>query len=503
MFDSLVNWFFETLYKAVAFMCELCDFLKNVFYMLCGIKPVSIKGSPGDLMTSLVGSKETKGIFLTVFVIGFILLVVFTMVAIIKSNYQEKKSWKSVLSKSAGGFLVALLLPFIILAGITLTNAVMSSVNTAMSGYSVSQPLMGGQFLTTIGTNCFKGDPSIKAEIERQFIAGELSYTNLNDVKRYYSVNDMNFIVGLLGSLVMLVMFVLSSITFVQRIFDTVLLYVISPMPIASIPIDDGSRFKTWKDMMISKILSAYGIILCMNIFFLIMPTINEIRFFDDSFHNGIVQILFLIGGSFAVTKAAQMISKLTGAPAGGGEMASLFYNIRSGFALAKSSKALVSNVGGRLIGGSSYITNRKKGNSMGVSLTRTSASKINQRKVDPKKQDEKLAKQIGGRKMQRMRTVSRLATMPIGMLHDLAAGGFVTVGKNFKARLNNATKGGVGWINHADVMKPTKQKKQQSEPKNDSSGKAEKGGQSTSDKVEKPEGKGGKDEDNTQGLQD
>lgn len=501
MFQSLVNWFFEVLYKAVAFMCELCDFLKNVFYMLCGIKPVTIQGSPQDLMTSLVSSDNVKQIFLIVFIIGTILLVIFTMLAIIKSNWQEKKSWKTVLFKTAGGFLIALVLPFAILAGITLTNVVMSSINTAMSGYSVNQPLMGGQFLTTIGTNCYIGDPSIKAQIEQQFISGQLSYTNLSDVRQYYSINDMNFIVGLLGSLVMLVMFVLSSLTFVQRIFDTVLLYVISPMPIASIPIDDGSRFKTWKDMMISKILSAYGIILCMNIFFLIMPTINQIRFFDNDFHNGIVQIIFLIGGSFAVTKAAQMISKLTGAPAGGGEMASLFYNIRSGFAVAKSSKALMNNIGGRLIGGSSYINNRKKGNSMGVSLKRTSASNINQRKIDPKKQDEKLMKQIGGRKMQRMRTATRLATMPIGMLHDLASGGFVTVGKNFRARLNNATKGGVGWINHADVIKPTKQKNQQkaTKPESASSPKEEEQTpQNNVEKVEKPNTKGENDENHT-----
>ena len=68
----------------------------------------------------------------------------------------------------------------------------------------------------------------------------------------------MNYLIGILGGFVMLVMFVLSSISFIQRIFDIILLYLISPISIATIPLDEGNRFKVWKDMMIGKILSAY-----------------------------------------------------------------------------------------------------------------------------------------------------------------------------------------------------------------------------------------------------
>ena len=36
----------------------------------------------------------------------------------------------------------------------------------------------------------------------------------------------------------------------------------------------------------------------------------------------------------------------------------------------------------------------------------------------------------------------SRIATMPIGMIKDLASGGLVAVGKNFVPRLRNIAKG-------------------------------------------------------------
>ena len=76
---------------------------------------------------------------------------------------------------------------------------------------------------------------------------------------------------------------------------------------------------------MISKILSAYGIILVMNLFFLIIPQVNKMQFFESNFENSVVHILFLIGGAFAVTKANLVIAQLTGSQAGGRELAQKF----------------------------------------------------------------------------------------------------------------------------------------------------------------------------------
>lgn len=78
-----------------------------------------------------------------------------------------------------------------------------------------------------------------------------LDYKDVSLVKSYFNIQDMNYLIGILGSFVMLVMFMLSSISFIQKIFDIILLYLISPISIATIPLDESNRFKVWKDMMI------------------------------------------------------------------------------------------------------------------------------------------------------------------------------------------------------------------------------------------------------------
>ncbi|MCX4363297.1 MAG: hypothetical protein OSJ74_07945, partial [Clostridia bacterium] len=151
------------------------------------------------------------------------------------------------------------------------------------------QTLIGGQMLITTGSDAFIGSEAERTEIETKFLTGELDYLRLSVVKQYYDISEINYVVGLLGGLVMLVMFVISSISFIQRIFDIILLYIVSPVSASTIPLDDGNRFRVWKDMMISKLLGAYGIILVMNLFFLIMPQINRMTFFVYFFQNGLV----------------------------------------------------------------------------------------------------------------------------------------------------------------------------------------------------------------------
>ncbi len=461
---ALADFFFSLLYRLFAGICIIIDFIKTIFYKLCGIETVTIGGEETDLLTSLMSSENIKRAFLIITIIGVILLVVFTIIAIIRSCYQEKQNWRTVMGKNMQSFIIMILIPFTVMCGILLTNVVMASINQAMqNSLNGSNGCIGGQFLVTIGSTAFKGDASQRNLIEQMFISGELDYNDLNVVKQYYEIGDCNYVIGILGSLVILVMFTLSSITFVQRIFDIVLLYLISPVSISTIPLDEGNRFKVWKDMLISKILSAYGVILVMNLFFLIIPIVYQIDFFHDDFQNGIVYILFLIGGSFAVTKGARLISQLTGGQASGGEMASMIYNIRSAMAFSKAAKAVIGGGAMGLIAGSDYKEMRKKKKSREEAFKASLHSTRNQKVVKDGAKKSK-AKQIMGMPL-------RMATMPVGMLHDLSRGGLIQAGKNFIPRLKNAFTGD-SLVSRAEVKNKPKKDKSKPKDKQDESNK-------------------------------
>lgn len=447
--DWMTNWIFDLLYGFQKVICYIIDFIKDIFYTLAGIDNVSINGQETDLLSSFLGSNAVKTAFWSVFLIACILLVVFVLIAIIRSEYaegQNKRSKGKILGKAFQSFIIFLIIPFVLSAGIVFTNTVMGSVNDAMNPYVLEQgenASIGGQILVTSGYYAYIGDPELREEVEHNFIVGKLDYFDKDVVDDYYKIRDIDYFTGLIGSLAILVMFVLSSISLIQRIFDIVLLYMISPISVSTIPSDDGNRFKLWKEMLISKVLSAYGIILAMNLFFIIIPQVQTIAFFNNGFKNGIMQILFIIGGAFAVTKANLVVAQLTGNTAGGQETQQLIANVRTGKSIARAIGTTGLALGGAVAGGKNFFDGKNNTGKMTGGFTNAVKGAVSKPIVSTADKKSNVAK------FAKMPT--RIATLPLGVIKDLAQGGVVGAGRNLGPRLRNTFTGDT-LFNHAEV---------------------------------------------------
>ena len=393
--DVFFGWIYDVFYTLQKSICYLLDFIRDIFCKLAGIETVKIDGSEEEILSHFILSPEIRNAFLGVLLVGVILLFVFVIIAIIKSEAadpQHKKTKGQILVKSLQSFIIFLLIPFLLIAGIMLANVVVGAIHASMTGSMLdgnTASTIGGQILVTSGYNAYIGPAGSRAEIERMFITGQLDYNSLSVVKRYYDLSEMNFFVGIAGGLVILVMFVMSAVMFVQRIFDIILLYIVSPASVSTIPLDDGGRFRIWREMLVSKVLSAYGIILSMNIFFLVVPQISQITFFGNAFKDGIVQLLFVIGGAFSITKANMIIAQLTGSNAGMQEMQQMMSNVHSGMHMVHTAGRVAAGAAGMIIGGTDLLTNRKHNATIGESLSAAIHSTRNQRYEDDGTDDD------------------------------------------------------------------------------------------------------------------
>ena len=393
--DVFFGWIYDVFYTLQKSICYLLDFIRDIFCKLAGIETVKIDGSEEEILSHFITSPAIRNAFLGVLFVGVILLFVFVIIAIIKSEAadpQHKKTKGQILVKSLQSFIIFLLIPFLLIAGIMLANVVVGAIHASMTGSMLdgnTASTIGGQILVTSGYDAYIGPAGSRAEIERMFVTGQLDYNSLSVVKRYYDLSEMNFFVGIAGGLVILVMFVMSAVMFVQRIFDIILLYIVSPASVSTIPLDDGGRFRIWREMLVSKVLSAYGIILSMNIFFLVVPQISQITFFGNAFKDGIVQLLFVIGGAFSITKANMIIAQLTGSNAGMQEMQQMMSNVHSGMHMVHTAGRVAAGAAGMIIGGTDLLTNRKHNATIGESLSAAIHSTRNQRYEDEGTDDD------------------------------------------------------------------------------------------------------------------
>ena len=93
--DWMTDWIFDLLYGFQKTICYIIDFIREIFYTLAGLQPVSIDGEQTDLLSHFLLSDTVKTTFFYIFLIATILLVVFVLVAIIRSEYANGENKKS------------------------------------------------------------------------------------------------------------------------------------------------------------------------------------------------------------------------------------------------------------------------------------------------------------------------------------------------------------------------------------------------------------------------
>ena len=102
-FDTFFGWIYDIFYTLQKSICYLLDFIRDIFCKLAGIETVKIDGSEEEILSHFILSPAIRNAFLGVLLVGVILLFVFVIIAIIKSEAadpQHKKTKGQILVKS-------------------------------------------------------------------------------------------------------------------------------------------------------------------------------------------------------------------------------------------------------------------------------------------------------------------------------------------------------------------------------------------------------------------
>lgn len=117
------------------------------------------------------------------------------------------------------------------------------------------------------------------------------------------------FAVYIIGCLVAFVLFI-SLFLFVRRIFEVIMLYIMAPLFVATIVLDGGQRFKRWRDIFVGKLLSAYGVVITMKLYLMLMPIIVSpgLSLGSDPVFSYTIKLMIIFGGAWAVYKSNSLI---------------------------------------------------------------------------------------------------------------------------------------------------------------------------------------------------
>ncbi len=199
------------------------------------------------------------------------------------------------------------------------------------------------------------------------FLTGRIaafSKFNVGAVWYYYDLWKFNFIVGFGGVIVCITLFLNIILGLITRIFMCLGLFLVAPPMFGLSPLDGPQgAAKRWREAFLKQLLMVYGAILGMNIFFLILPLMNQINFFDLAVPDYLMQVLVIIVGLVSVKAFIAMVSSVVGsedANKTGGDISKDVGTVAGKAAKLAIGTPVQLGVAGARLGGAMYAKTRK-----------------------------------------------------------------------------------------------------------------------------------------------
>ena len=322
MFDWIIDWImdfvYSTLYAVSKSMYAIIDNMMACANMLVGIDPITYQGAEMDFLTFLLRNRNITFAFTGAVIVGIVLVILFSVAMIIRTIASEKveKTPMQIVIQTGKTLLIFLFIPAAMTILIWFTNIVMKVLYETTTGGS---PDGIGRFLAgSFGQNGLKEgvDPDF-------FLNKEFNYHSTSNVKEYIDLSEYDYFFSWIASILIIISIGLTLLMFIDRAISIVILFIVSPLSLASTVLDDGARFKLWRDQFLTKFLTGYGCIISINIYALIVVALadKDLVFFNNGFLNYFAKILIIVGGGVSMTKIMALIGNLIVAGAGSNEL--------------------------------------------------------------------------------------------------------------------------------------------------------------------------------------
>ena len=394
--DGLTSFIGTILYPLFSVIFLAIDGIQYLFYSFAGIEVARYdgvligngnSGSETDtgIVYYLMNNSIVKNMLVSIGLLALFLLVVFTVLAIIKNAYSAKpKSWKEIVGNALKGLANFVLLPVCALLGVWAGNILLQAINGATSsngatdmnrklfiasaynanlyrtGGATGEDLVANAWVRAYGGSIDEAKSAIPDGLTNEEYAQMLddiyATTNIDihwywNVGTHYSLWQINYLVLIVAGIFML--YVLGSLAFamVRRLFLILMLFMISPGMCAMYPLDEGAMAKKWRDKFKEQVLSAYGAVAGLNLFFALLPLIEKLEIGEGIAHE-LIRIFVLVTGLMLVKEFISFITSFVGGEdayaKGSGLMKSATKEV-----LGRSGKVITGTVGafGRAVG--------------------------------------------------------------------------------------------------------------------------------------------------------
>ena len=322
-------------------LLQLIDGIMELFSAISGIATVNYQGRQVNILELIIGDSVVANIFWCIFILAIGLACIFAIVGIIKNIISNNRNISSIVGKFFLAILGTMAMLAVVFLGIMIAGAGLTLFAQIFQiGNSTS--LSNALFNACVGdwVNGYSINDIDVTSLTVEDIFGSYSTAAFGiwpkSWKQSGMVNPDTFfyLPALISSIAITIALLIAVINLTKRIFEVVYLYFCLPISMSTLPLDDGARFKNWREIFVTKIILAYGAVFSVNVFALILPFIMQIHIDGlDRFGNAMFMIVMIIGGAMVIPAGQTLFARLFGQAddmhTGGHFLHSAFYGSR------------------------------------------------------------------------------------------------------------------------------------------------------------------------------
>lgn len=320
-------------------LLKLVDGLMEIFSAISGITDVTYKGEKVNIIEFLAGDSTVSTIFWCIFILAIGLTCIFTIAALIKNMINSQRNVSTIVGKFFLALLGTMAMLTVLFLIILISNSLLVLVSQIFQIGNTTK--LSSALFNACAGDWINGYSVSEFDISRlgvKEIFGDYTTGFVFPDKWKYNgmVNPDKFLYlpSLIAGVALAIALVVAVLNLAKRVYEIIFMYFVMPMSMSTLPLDDGARFKTWRETFITKIVIAYGTVFSVNIFVLLLPLITRMRIDEISgFGNSMFLIFMIVGGAMVIPAGQALFCKLFGQAddmhAGGNFLRSAFYGSR------------------------------------------------------------------------------------------------------------------------------------------------------------------------------
>ena len=247
----MLIFFQELIMLLFLWILRLIDGMLNIFSAMSGVTNVNYHGQSVNIIEYLVGDSTVGTIFWCVFILAVGLTCIFAIVAFVKNMITNERNVATILGKFFLALLGTMAMVIVVYLGILISNSVLQLVAEIFQIQNTTK-LSNMLFEACVGE--WLNGYSI-AEVDVSSLSVQDIFGTYNTVVMgiwptswkmdgMINPNEFMYLPSMILSIGICLALLIAVLNTAKRVYEIVFMYLVMPLSMSTISLDDGTRFK-------------------------------------------------------------------------------------------------------------------------------------------------------------------------------------------------------------------------------------------------------------------